>query len=228
MYHLLIADDEEGIRAVIREYGQVQGWQVTCSPDGADAVEKVRAVSPDVVVLDVMMPHMDGFSAVRAIRAFSRVPIMMLSALGEEYNKLLGFELGVDDYMEKPFSAKLLFARANAIIQRSRETPVQADQPVLTFGGLMVDMLGRVVMIDGKRVEMTPREMDLLFYMIRNYNAALSRERIMREVWGYSFAVDDRTVDTHIKMLRHSLGPYRDMVVTIRAMGYKFEAPEEA
>jgi len=225
MYHLLIADDEQLIRDLIKEYGETTGWTVSGAVDGVDAIEKVRSLSPDLLVLDIMMPNLDGFAACRAIREFSRIPIIMLSALGEEYNKLLGFELGVDEYIEKPFSPKLLLARAKAIIGRSRETPVQADQPILTYGGLVIDMLGRSVEIDGVREDMTPKEMDLFFYMVRNYNCALSRERIMREVWGYEFAVDDRTVDTHIKMLRHSLGAYRDYVVTVRAMGYKFEAP---
>jgi len=225
MNKLLIVDDEARIRQVVHDYGKMSGWEVIQAVDGVDAVEKARNENPDVVVLDIMMPNLDGFGACRAIRGFSRVPIIMLSALGEEYNMLHSFELGVDDYIEKPFSPKLLFARANAIVTRSRENPIAADAPVLTFGGLVADMAARTVTIDGDRAEMTPKEMDLFFYLIRNQNTALSREQIMRDVWGYAFAIDDRTVDTHVKMLRHSLGSYRDLIVTVRATGYKFEAP---
>nr|MDD6335900.1 response regulator transcription factor [bacterium] len=224
MYHILVVDDEARIRAVVKEYAQMAGFEVSEAVDGNEAIAKARSLNPDLIILDIMMPGVDGFAACRAIRAFSRVPIIMLSARGEEYDKLLGFELGIDDYVEKPFSPKVLLARAQVIIQRSREQPVQPAEGTLTFGGLVIDMPGRTVCVDGERVEMTPKEYELLFYMVRNQGVALSRERIMREVWGYTFAVDDRTVDAHIKMLRRSLGPYRDMIVTLRAMGYKFEA----
>ena len=178
----------------------------------------------NIIIMDIMMPRLDGFSAVKEIRKFSNTPVLMLSARGEEYDKLFGFELGVDDYVTKPFSPKELMARINAIISRDMRR-VNIDQ--LDFKGLKIDLDGRSVYIDGKRVDMTPKEYDLLVYMAKNKNRALTREQLLRDIWGYDFYGDDRTIDTHIKMLRSNLGPYRDYVVTMRGVGYKFEAENE-
>src|SRR5690554_994556 len=177
-----------------------------------------------IIVMDIMMPRLDGFSAVKEIRKFSNTPVLMLSARGEEYDKLFGFELGIDDYVTKPFSPKELMARINAIIsrQKGRESRDQVE-----FNGLRVDRDGRNVYVDDRKVDMTPKEYELLVYMIQNKNRALSREQLLRDIWGYDFYGDDRTIDTHIKMLRSSLGPYRDYIVTMRGLGYKFEFGNE-
>ena len=167
-----------------------------------------------------MMPKLDGFSACKQIRQIQDVPIIMLSARQEEYDKLFGFELGVVDYVVKPFSPKELMARVKVAIERSRK----ADSTLMEFGGLRIDSAGRSVSVDGVRAHLTPKEIDLLIYMAEHRNTALSRTKLLEEVWNYDYFGDDRTVDTHIKMLRHNLGPYRDYIVTVRGMGYKFEA----
>ena len=168
------------------------------------------------------MPRMDGFSAVKEIRRICETPIIMLSARGEEYDKLLGFELGIDDYVVKPFSPKELMARVNAVLARGKSIIKEKDR--FSVGGLVIDLTGRRVIVDGATVSMTPKEYDLLFYMVKNKGIALSRERLITEVWGYDYFGDDRTLDTHIKMLRQNLGKYRGYIVTLRSMGYKFEA----
>lgn len=220
MPRLLIVDDEEKIRAVVREYAEFDGYEVEEAQDGMDAVEKVRRSDFDIIVMDIMMPKLDGFSACREIRKTKKTPIIMLSARGEEYDKLFGFELGIDDYVVKPFSAKELLARIRAVLARS--TGSSAEE-IVTYRGLVINMTAREVTIDGKRVQMTPKEYDLLFYLVKNMNIALSREKLLEEVWGFDFYGDDRTVDTHIKMLRNSLGEYRNLIITLRGMGYKFE-----
>ncbi len=223
MRKILIADDEDKIREVIREYAEFEGYETDEAADGMEAVEKCRTNEYDAVVLDIMMPKLDGFSACKEIKKTSDVPVLMLSARGEEYDKLFGFEMGIDDYVVKPFSPKEVMARLNVLITRSRKESGTGDENVLKFGGLEINMSARSVRVDGQKAEMTPKEYDLLFYLVRNRNIALSREKILTEVWGYDFYGDDRTVDTHIKMLRNSLGDYRNYIVTLRGMGYKFE-----
>lgn len=219
MFRILVVDDEERIREVISEYGQFQGHVVIEAKDGMEAVEISRTEKFDIIIMDIMMPKLDGFSAVKEIRKTSQTPVLMLSARDQEYDKLFGFELGVDDYVTKPFSPKELMARINAIIKRDRgRTP-----RIMEFGGLTIDLDGRNVYVDKSQVYMTPKEFDLLVYLAQNKNRALTREQLLRDVWGYDFYGDDRTIDTHIKMLRGNLGRYRDRIVTLRGVGYKFE-----
>lgn len=191
------------------------------------AVEMCRTQDFDLIIMDIMMPKLDGYSAVREIRKTKQIPVIMLSARGEEYDKLFGFELGVDDYVTKPFSPKELLARIRAVMKRSAAPAPAGDNNMLKFEGLEINMSGREVFVDGKPVSLTPKEYDLLFYLVRNKGIALSREKLLEEVWGYDFYGDDRTVDTHIKMLRNSLGDYRKFIVTLRGMGYKFDAGRE-
>ena len=222
MAKILIVDDEEKIRFVVKEYAQFSGYEVAEASDGAQALEICKNQTIDLIVMDVMMPGVDGFSAVKEIRKFSPVPVIMLSARGEEYDKLFGFELGIDDYVVKPFSPKELMARIAAVLARGKATV--AARETMQFGGLFIDVTGRNVTVDGVPAQMTPKEYELLFYMAKNKGIALSRERLITEVWGYDYFGDDRTLDTHIKMLRQNLGPYRGYIVTLRSMGYKFEA----
>lgn len=227
MSKLLVVDDEVNIRAVVREYAEFEEYEVDEASNGMEAVEKAKANNYDLIIMDVMMPKLDGYSASKEIRRHKNVPIIMLSARGEEYDKLFGFEIGVDDYVGKPFSPKELMARVKAVLQRSRGTvSANAQNSRLVFEGLEIDLAGREVYVDGKKVAMTPKEYDLLFYLVRNKGLALTRDKLLEAVWGYDFFGDDRTVDTHIKMLRGSLGEYRKFIVTLRGMGYKFEANE--
>ncbi len=223
MKHLLIVDDEPKIREVIREYATFSGYEVSEAADGMEAVRLVRENAFDLIVMDIMMPKLDGFSACKEIRREKDVPVIMLSARGEEYDKLFGFELGIDDYVTKPFSPKELMARINAVLARHGAAEAKKDAP-LKFDGLEIDMAARTVTIDGVRADLTPKEYDLLFYLVKNRNIALSRDKLLQDVWGYDFFGDDRTIDTHVKNLRNHLGPYRDRVVTLRGVGYKFEA----
>lgn len=220
MVKLLIVDDEKNIREVVREYASLNGYESDEAENGLEAVELVKANRYDCVILDIMMPILDGFSACKQIRQIQDVPVIMLSARQEEYDKLFGFELGVVDYVIKPFSPKELMARVKVAIERSKK-PKNSS---LEFGGLVIDAAGRTVMVDGVKANLTPKEIDLLIYMAEHRNTALSRTKLLEEVWNYDYFGDDRTVDTHIKMLRHNLGPYRDYIVTVRGMGYKFEA----
>lgn len=225
MYKLLVVDDEPKIREVIREYAEFNGYEVTEAEDGMSAVGLCKLNDYDLVILDIMMPKLDGFSACKEIKKIQDVPIIMLSARGEEYDKLFGFELGIDDYIVKPFSPKELMARINVILAR-RNAASQNKSDVLRFGGLEINMAARTVTVDGQRVELTPKEYELLFYLIENKNLALSRDKLLSDIWGYDFFGDDRTIDTHIKNLRNNLGPYRDYIVTLRGVGYKFEFEE--
>lgn len=220
MAKVLIVDDEKNIREVVKEYAQLNGYEVEEAVDGNEAVQLVERNDYDCIILDVMMPKLDGFSACKQIKAIKNVPIIMLSARQDEYDKLLGFELGVDDYVSKPFSPKELMARVKVVVDR---IPKDTNKDVLTFDGLVIDIQGRVVTVDGEKVNLTPKEIDLLIYMAKNRNIALSRTKLLEEVWNYDYFGDDRTVDAHIKMLRHNLGKYRDYIVTVRGMGYKFE-----
>ena len=230
MYKILIADDEEKIRTVLKEYAEFIGsYEVYEAKDGMEAVNLCKTQDFDIVVLDIMMPKLDGYSACKEIKKLKDVPVLMLSARGEEYDKLFGFEIGIDDYVVKPFSPKEVMARINVIIKRnSKGKSHQTESETYTFGGLYIDIPARNVYVDGKKADMTPKEYDLLFYFARNKNIALSREKLLTDVWGYDFYGDDRTVDTHIKMLRNSLGAYRDYIVTLRSLGYKFEVNENA
>lgn len=221
MTKLLIVDDEQKIREVIREYAEFNEFEVSEAEDGMDAIKMIKEEDFDIVVMDVMMPKLDGFSACKEIKKIKDIPVIMLSARGEEYDKLFGFELGVDDYMVKPFSPKELMARINAVL--TRRQPATDEPEVLTFEGLEINIPAREVTVDGKKIELTPKEYDLLFYLVKNKNIALSREKLLSEIWGYDFYGDDRTIDTHIKNLRNNLGEYRDMISTLRGVGYKFE-----
>lgn len=221
---VLVVDDEEKIRHVIREYAEFEGYEVSEAKDGMEAISKCKEEDYDIIIMDIMMPKLDGFSAIKEIRKTKNTPVLMLSARGEEYDKLFGFEIGIDDYVVKPFSPKEVMARINAILSRSNKKDEQnSDEGKYIYQGLEVDMLARNVYVDGVKKELTPKEFELLQYLIVNKNIALSREKILNEVWGYDFFGEDRTVDTHVKMLRNSIGKYRDNIITVRGMGYKFE-----
>ncbi len=226
MEKILIVDDEQDIRNVIKEYATYSGYEVYEAEDGIYAVEMCKKSKYDLIIMDVMMPKLDGFATVREIRKIDEnVPFLMLSARGKEYDKLLGFELGIDDYVTKPFSPKELMARVKVIISRNNkdENSCKIEKEKLCFDSLVIDRLGRNVFIDDKKIDLTPKEYELLLYLVVNKNIALSREQILSNVWGYDFFGEDRTVDTHVKMLRNSIGKYRDKIVTVRGMGYKFE-----
>ena len=227
MYRILVVDDEENIREVIKEYAEFEGHQVSEACDGMQAIEMVKNNDYDIIIMDVMMPRLDGYSACKEIRKIKQIPVHMLSARGEEYDKLFGFEIGIDDYVVKPFSPKEVMARVNAIVKRNqgaKQAPAAPAPETVKFGGLEINFTSRDVYIDGVKANLTPKEYDLLFYLVRNKNIALTRNKLLEEVWGYDFFGDDRTIDTHIKMLRNNLGPYRNYIVTLRGMGYKFEA----
>ena len=228
MYHILVVDDEARIRGIIRKYAEFEGHEVTEAADGMQAVLLCRANTYDIIIMDIMMPELDGFSACREIRKITQTPIIMLSARGEEYDRINGFEVGIDDYVVKPFSPKELMLRVDAIMKRvAKKDPTAANTPnvvvELDHGGLKADLTARLVYIDGERVEMSPKEYDLFFYLLSNRNIALSREKLLCEVWGYDFYGDARTLDTHIKLLRKSLGRYASYIVTLRGVGYRFE-----
>ena len=230
MYRILVVDDEIRIRSILRKYAEFEGHTVTEAGDGMEAVRLARTGEFDIVIMDIMMPELDGFSACREIRKTSEIPIIMLSARGEEYDKINGFELGIDDYVVKPFSPRELMMRVEAVMKRTvkKAEDARKENQVVSFdgGGLKVDLTARIVYVEGKRVEMSPKEYDLLFYMIRNRNVALTRERLITEVWGYDFFGDARTLDTHVKLLRKSLGKYSGYIVTLRGVGYRFEGEE--
>ena len=222
MKKILVVDDEEKIRSIIRKYGEFEGYLIEEATDGMDAIQKVRENSNyDVIIMDVMMPELDGFSACTEIKKIKDIPVIMLSARGEEYDRIHGFEAGVDDYVVKPFSPKELMMRVKVVTSRVRTTEGQAD--ILKYEGLEINFTARTVSIDGKRVEMSPKEYELLFYLAKNKNIALQRNQIITHVWGYDYYGDDRTLDTHIKLLRNSLGEYRKLLVTLRGIGYRFE-----
>lgn len=225
MYKILVVDDEEMIRKIISKYAAFEGHEVTEAKDGLEAIELCRNNDFDIIIIDIMMPELDGFSTCREIRKTSDIPIIMLSARGEEYDKINGFELGVDDYVVKPFSAKELMLRVDAIMKRTEKKKEQesSSNEIFTLGPLKADITARIVYINGERADLSPKEYDLFFYMLRNKNIALTRERIIREVWGYDYFGDDRTLDTHIKLLRKSLGDAAKYIVTLRGVGYRFD-----
>ena len=218
---VLIVDDEDMIRNVLKEYVEFEGNEAFEAADGMEAVKMCRTDDFDVILMDVMMPRLDGFSAVKEIKKFKDIPVIMLSARGEEYDKLFGFEIGVDDYVTKPFSPKEVMARINVVTKRRKQKDETGD--TVTFEGLTVDFAGRNVYVDGDKVDLTPKEYEILFYFIKNKGIALTREKLLYDVWGFDFYGDDRTVDTHIKMLRANLKQYRKFIVTLRGVGYKFE-----
>lgn len=220
MFKILVVDDEVKIREVIRTYAEFEGHEVVEASDGIEAVEICKEEDFDVIVMDIMMPRLDGFSAYKEIKKFKDIPVLMLSARKEEYDKLFGFEIGIDDYVVKPFSPKELMARLNVIVKRSKNVN---KNRILTYEGLQIDLDGRQVYVDKEPVDLTPKEYDLLVYMAENENIALTRDRLLNQVWGYDFYGDDRTVDTHIKMIRNSIDPYRKFIVTVRGVGYKFQ-----
>ena len=215
MYRILVVDDEAKIRLLIRKYAEFEGHVVTEAENGMEAVNLCRQDPDrfDIIIMDVMMPELDGFSA---------VAVIMVSAGGEEYDKIHGFELGVDDYVVKPFSPKELMMRVNAVMNRVNRTGGQRRE-IFRAEGLEVDFTARTVKVDGARVDLSPKEYDLLFYLVNNRGIALTREMLITNVWGYDFYGDDRTLDTHIKLLRRSLGPYSKFIVTLRGVGYRFE-----
>lgn len=221
---LLIVDDEARIRDLIRKYAALEGYNVEEASNGMEAIEKCRQKNYDLIIMDVMMPELDGFSACREIRRKSQVPVIMLSARGEEYDRIHGFELGIDDYVVKPFSPRELMMRVSAVLKRTAaNAPAASDGEQLTIGDMVVDFAARQVTIKGEKLNLSPKEYDLLFYMVRNRGIALTREKLISDVWGYDFFGDDRTLDTHIKLLRKSLGEYADKITTLRGVGYRFE-----
>ena len=221
MPRILIADDEPDIIALITRYAQREGYEVVGVEDGSQAVKACREGDFDVIVMDVMMPDTDGFTACKQIRAFKEIPVLMLSARGTEYDKLFGFEVGVDDYVTKPFSPKELMARIKVIISRNQRRG--GSQSQLSSGGIRVDTLGHTVSVDGEKVELTAKEYDILLLLMKNRGIVFSRDKILNEVWGYDYFGDDRTVDWQIKLLRNKLGERRGCIATVRGVGYKFE-----
>ncbi len=221
---LLIVDDEKGIRDLIRKYAQFDGYEVEEAENGMDAVEMCRKRVYDLIIMDVMMPELDGFSAVREIRKDQATPVIMLSARGEEYDRIHGFESGVDDYVVKPFSPRELMLRVNAVLKRSGAVSGAAQKDVLQIGeGMIIDCTAHQVTINGIPLNLSPKEYDLLYYLARNRGIAMTREKLISEVWGYDFYGDDRTLDTHIKLLRKELGEYANRITTLRGVGYRFE-----
>lgn len=222
MYHILVVDDEDNIRQLIKKYANFEGYKVTEAADGMEALDICAQCSFDLIIMDVMMPELDGFSTLRQLRRKDRrTPVLMLSARGEEYDRIHGFELGVDDYVVKPFSPKELMLRAAAILRRAGDH--EDLRETYTIDGITADFTSRQVFVDGVPVDMPPKEYDLFFYLVKNRNIALSREKLLSDVWGYDFYGDERTLDTHIKLLRKSLGPYSGRIVTLRGVGYRFE-----
>ena len=227
MANILVVDDEEKIRSLIRKYAEFEGSTVSEASNGMEAIPMAKNHTYDIIIMDIMMPMLDGFSAAAEIRKFSDVPIIMLSARGEEYDKINGFRLGADDYVVKPFSPKELMLRIDAILKRTQNKGKEEKHDIFTLERLSVDFVARIVTVDGVRADLSPKEYDLLFYLIKNANIALTREKLICEVWGYDFYGDDRTLDTHIKLLRRSLGPYAKFIVTLRGVGYRFETKRE-
>ncbi len=221
MAHILVVDDEKDIVQLVARFAQHEGHTVTTASGGLEAVALCKERDFDVMVLDIMMPDMDGYAVCREVRKEKDIPIIMLTAMGEEYDKLMGFELGIDDYMVKPFSPKELMARINVIVTR-RNGRFDLGK-MFSVGSIQVDRLGRNVYIDGKKIDLTTKEYDILMFFMENRGIALSREKILNAVWGYDYYGDGRVVDWQIKLLRAKLGDKRDCIITLRGMGYKFE-----
>ncbi len=224
MNKLLIVDDEEMIRDVVRTYAEFDGFEVKTASNGIEAIETVKNEDFDIILMDIMMPKMDGYAAVKEIKKMKNIPIIMLSARNEEYDKLFGFELGIDDYEEKPFSPRVLMARVEAVLRRYNEKAT--SKTTFTYKGFEVDFSARTVTIDGEKAKLTPKEFELLKYLIDHQGIAVSREDLLKDVWSYEYIGEDRTVDTHIKMLRGNLKQYRNLILTMRGLGYKFETED--
>ena len=223
MPKMLIVDDEPDIVNLIERYAERDGFETTGASDGGQAIELCKNNDFDIIIMDIMMPDTDGYTACKKIREFKDTPVIMLSARGTEYDKLFGFEVGIDDYVTKPFSPKELMARVNVIIKRRTASAAPKERPMIVFGGLEIDTLGHNVYADGEKTELTAKEYGILIYLVTNKGIVLSRDKILNEVWGYDYFGDDRTVDWQIKLLRNKLGKYRDFIHTIRGVGYKFE-----
>ena len=224
MPRMLIADDEQDISTLIKRYAEREGFEVVTVMDGSDAIEICKKEDFDIIILDVMMPDTDGFTACRKIKELRDIPVLMLAARGTEFDKLFGFEVGVDDYVTKPFSPKELMARVKVIVKRHSSDRPEKTEGVISFSGLELDTLGHTVKIDGSDTDLTAKEYGVLLYLMKNKGIVLTRDQILNEVWGYDYFGDDRTVDWQIKLLRNKLGKYRDCIHTIRGVGYKFEA----
>ena len=229
MYRLLVVDDEKEIRNLIEKYASFEGYDVSGAENGMKAVEMCRQNEYDLIIMDVMMPELDGFSAVAMIRKLTNTPVIMLSARGEEYDRIHGFEIGVDDYVVKPFSPRELMLRINAVLSRSASATAAAqeeashDHETFSYRDLHIDFTARTVTIDESRIDLSPKEYDLLFYLVKNRGIALTRDKLLSDIWGYDFYGVDRTLDTHIKLLRKKLGDYASCIVTLRGVGYRFE-----
>lgn len=225
MYRILIVDDEINIRELIKKYAKFENFEVDEAENGLQAIEKVQSGTYDLIVMDVMMPELDGFSAIKEIKKEYDIPTIVLSARGEEYDRLHGFDLGIDDYVVKPFSPKELIMRINAILSRyqSKGSKPEERNNVWKYKDLEIDDYARIVTIAGERIDMTPKEYNLLMYLIRNENRAVTREQLLTQIWGYNFFGDDRTLDTHMKLLRKKLGDYGQCIITLRGIGYRFE-----
>ncbi len=220
---ILVVDDEDRIREVITEYLSLENFVVDEARDGVEALEKAQNTNYALIIMDIMMPKMDGYQACKEIKKLYDVPFIMLSARAEEYDKLIGFDLGIDDYVTKPFSPKELVARVKAVIKRS-----VGEESTYKFGGLVIDDKAHDCYIDGEKIYLTPKEYELLKYFVTNKNIALSREQLLTNVWGYDFFGNDRTIDTHVKTLRKNLSVYGDLIKTVRGIGYKFEYHENS
>lgn len=224
MYQILIVDDEMQIRELVKKYAQFEGYEVSEACNGLEAIAKVNEKKPDIIIMDVMMPELDGYSAVKEIRKNNQIPIIMLSARGEEYDKLYGFDLGIDDYVTKPFSPKELMMRINAVLTRYHSKESSKEEPkILTFATLKIDLSAHIVYVDDAKIDLTHKEYELLLYLVNNANVAVTREQLLEKVWGYGYYGDDRTLDTHMKSLRKKIGKYSDNIITIRRVGYRFE-----
>ena len=217
--NILIVDDEKLLRDVVKEYCLNDNYNVYEAENGLEALQVLEKENIDLIVLDIMMPKMDGYTFFKQMKEKENIPTIVLSARGEEYDKLLGFDLGIDDYLTKPFSPRELMARIKAILKRSNKL---VEDNIFIYQGLKVDFKGRVLYIDNEEVYLTPKEFDLLTYFIKNPNTAITRDQLLNKVWGYDYFGDDRTIDSHIKILRNNLGKYRDLIITIRGVGYKF------
>ena len=226
MAKLLIVDDEMHIRDLVQKYATFENYESETAENGLEAIEKVKHNEYDLVIMDIMMPELDGFSAVKEIRKISQVPVIMLSARSEEYDKLYGFDLGIDDYVTKPFSPKELMRRVNAVLARATHKNNQESataNEVWQYKNLKIDYSAHIVTINNEKIDLTPKEYELLVYLIKNQNIAVRREQLLEKVWGYDYYGDDRTLDTHMKSLRKKIGEYANCIITIRRVGYRFE-----